>query len=76
MERVLMTVAEVAAMCQVHRKTVVRAIARGELRALRLGIRGAYRLREEDVEDWLAARAVQAVRPERPVEPVRGFLVA
>ncbi len=71
-----MTVAEVAAMCQVHRKTVVRAIARGELRAVRLGIRGAYRLREGDVEDWLAARAVPAVRHEPPVEPVRGFLVA
>ncbi len=43
---------------------------------MRLGIRGAYRLRVEDVEDWLAARAVPAIRSERSVEPVRGFLVA
>lgn len=73
-----MTVAEVAAMCQVHRKTVVRAIARGELRAARLGVRGAYRLREEDVDDWLASRLVPLVArtPEPPAPAMRGFLVA
>jgi excisionase family DNA binding protein len=72
----LMTVDEVAALCQVHRKTIVRAISRGELRAARLGIRGAYRLREEDVEDWLASRTVSARRTEPAATAVRGFLVA
>lgn len=77
-EGVLMTVAEVAAICQVHRKTVTRAISRGELRAARLGARGAYRLRQGDVDAWLASRLVAgpAESEEAGAPLVRGFLVA
>lgn len=81
-ERVLMTVGEVAEMCQVHRKTVTRAIARGELRAARLGARGAYRLRIEDVDAWIASRLLPALVPTSDAEarvatrPMRGFLTA
>lgn len=59
----LLTVDEVASMCRVHRKTISRAIQRGELRALRLG---AYRMRGEDVDGWLATRAVKPVLPPHP----------
>ena len=55
-----MTVGDVAEMCQVHRKTVTRAIQSGRLRAARLGARGAYRLRPEDVDRWVAESVVEA----------------
>jgi excisionase family DNA binding protein len=57
-----MTVAEVASVCRVSAKTVTRAIGRGELRALRLGIRGAFRIRAADLDAWLEARAVSPAR--------------
>ena len=72
MER-LMKVSEVASVCQVHPKTVRRAIARGELRAARLGTSGALRVSEDDVTAWIDARCT----PPRPAPPVRrGWLVA
>jgi excisionase family DNA binding protein len=55
----LLTVGEVAEMCQVHRKTVTRAIRIGRLRAARLGVRGAYRLRPDDVDEWIASSVVE-----------------
>jgi excisionase family DNA binding protein len=66
-ERILLTVAEVADRCRVHPKTVMRAIARGELEALRLGERGAYRIRPEDLDSWLDARVVRPPRFARRV---------
>ena len=59
MKERLLTVGDVAEMCQVHRKTVTRAIRSGRLRAARLGARGAYRLRPDDVDRWLAESVVQ-----------------
>lgn len=61
MDERLLTVGDVAEMCQVHRKTVTRAIRSGRLRAARLGARGAYRLRPDDVEQWVADSAVEPV---------------
>jgi excisionase family DNA binding protein len=58
----LLTVGDVAEMCQVHRKTVTRAIRAGRLRAVRLGTRGAYRVRQDDVERWLVESAVEPAR--------------
>ena len=55
----LLTVEDVAEMCQVHRKTVTRAIRSGRLRAARLGARGAYRLRADDVDAWIAGSLVE-----------------
>lgn len=79
----LMTVREVAVLCQVHRKTVTRAIARGELRAARLGEAGAFRIRAADLDAWIEARAIApSARPApgpdaRPAaRPVRGWLTA
>lgn len=61
-----MTVGDVAEMCQVHRKTVTRAIWSGRLRAARLGARGAYRLRPDDVAQWVADSVVQPARVASP----------
>ena len=49
----LLTVGDVAKQCQVSRKTVTRAILSGRLCASRLGARGAYRIRPEDVDRWV-----------------------
>ena len=57
-----MTVAQVAEICQVHGKTVMRAIMRGELRAVRIGARGAHRIRPADVDAWLESRVVRPAR--------------
>src|SRR4051812_29859381 len=74
MTEVLLTVGDVAEMCQVHRKTVTRAIRAGRLRAARLGARGAYRLRHDDVERWLTESLVQPA-PSLPAAPhVAGML--
>lgn len=58
----MLTVAEVAESCRVHAKTVMRAIARGELLAVRLGERGAYRIRPADLDAWIDARVVRPGR--------------
>ena len=42
----LLTPNDVAAYCQVSPKTVLRAIQSGRLSAVRLGVRGAYRVTE------------------------------
>ncbi len=60
----LLTPADIARRCQVSTKTVLRAIHASELRASRLGVRGAYRIREEDLEAWLSATASRAPRLE------------
>src|SRR3954453_449391 len=53
----LLTIEQVAACCQVSSKTVYRAIRRGALRASRLGMTGAYRLKPEEMESWIEASA-------------------
>src|SRR5919108_1453088 len=49
---------DVAELCQVSTKTVLRAIRNGRLRAFRLDARGAYRIRPDDVEAWLRSSSV------------------
>jgi excisionase family DNA binding protein len=49
---------DVAELCQVSTKTVLRAIRAGRLHACRLGTRGAYRIRQEDLEAWLRGSAL------------------
>jgi excisionase family DNA binding protein len=53
----LLTVAEVAATMRVSNMTVYRLIKTGELPALRVGKN--YRIRESDVDAYLAERSVQ-----------------
>lgn len=51
----LLTIEQVAGLCQVSTKTVYRAIRRGSLAACRLGSGGAYRVRPEEMERWIEA---------------------
>jgi len=53
----LLTPSQVAEHVQVSTKTVLRAIARQDLRAAQIGRSRAWRIRPEDVEAWLEARA-------------------
>ncbi|MCQ3810065.1 MAG: helix-turn-helix domain-containing protein [Acidimicrobiia bacterium] len=54
----LMTVAEVAALMRVSTMTVYRLIKARDLPAVRIG--KSYRLREGDVDSYLASRYTQA----------------
>ncbi|MGH9136030.1 MAG: helix-turn-helix domain-containing protein [Acidimicrobiales bacterium] len=54
----LLTPAEVASMLRVSNMTVYRLIKSGELRALQIG--KSYRLREDDVDAYLASRYTEA----------------
>jgi len=68
----LLTVGDVAQLCQVHRKTVTRAIQAGRLRAVRLGRRGAYRIKPEDLDQWIADSAIGETTSELPARiPIR-----
>lgn len=77
----LLTVGDVAQLCQVHCKTVTRAIQAGRLRAVRLGRRGAYRIRPEDLDQWIADSAIGPPAPMTATpdislrRPARGRLV-
>ncbi|MDQ3680858.1 MAG: helix-turn-helix domain-containing protein [Actinomycetota bacterium] len=53
-----LTVAEVAAQLRVSNMTVYRLITAGELAAVRVG--KSYRLREDDVNKYLADRYTEA----------------
>ncbi len=53
-----MTVNEVADLLRVSRMTVYRLIKEGQMSALRVG--RSYRLREDDVDDYLSQRYTQA----------------
>ena len=55
----LLTVAEVASVMRVSRMTVYRLIRRGQLKAIRVGRN--YRVREEDLNEYLEAQAVSGV---------------
>jgi excisionase family DNA binding protein len=57
----LLTVEQVAELCQVSTKTVYRAIRSGALAACRLGKGAAYRVKPEEMERWLDASS--AARP-------------
>lgn len=64
----LLTPADVSAVCQVSCKTVLRAIGRGDLRASRLGRRGAIRVRVSDLEAWLRNETVPEARRKQTAE--------
>ena len=53
-----LTVAEVAAMLRVSNMTVYRLINAGDLPAVRVG--KSYRLREDDIDKYLADRYTEA----------------
>jgi excisionase family DNA binding protein len=53
----LLTVSEVAAVMRVSNMTVYRLIKTGELPAVRIG--HSFRIRETELEAYLAARSVQ-----------------
>lgn len=68
MDDSLLTPDQVAARVQVSRRTVDRAIERGELEASELASRGCWRIRPAAVDDWLALRsnrrrAPSAIKP-------------
>ena len=64
----LLTIEQVADLCQVSTKTVYRAIRSGALKACRLGRGGAYRVKPEEMERWIEA-CIGAAR-ERPAPRV------
>lgn len=67
----LLTVADVADLVQCSRKTVMRAIHAGDLRAAQLASRGTWRVRLEDVDAWIELRSLPPAPPEvDPVLPV------
>lgn len=53
----LMTIATAAETCSVSRRTIERAIERGELRAAVLGEKSGRRIRREWLDAWIDARA-------------------
>ena len=53
-----LTVAEVAALMRVSTMTVYRLIKAGELASVRVG--KSYRVREDDIDRYLAARYTEA----------------
>ena len=52
----MLTVAEIVDMLKVHEQTVRRWIKAGELRAIILGRKSGYRVRESDLRAFLAER--------------------
>ncbi len=55
----LLTGGEVATMLRVSNMTVYRLVQSGELRALKIG--KSYRLRDDDVDAYLAGQYTQAM---------------
>ena len=56
--KAFLTVAEVAALMRVSTMTVYRLIKAGDIAAVRVG--KSYRIREDDVDRFLAARYTEA----------------
>ena len=52
----MLTVAEIVDMLKVHEQTVRRWTKTGELRAIILGRKSGYRVRERDLQAFLAER--------------------
>lgn len=51
--RRFLTTGTAAQLASCHRTTILRAIERGELEAVRLGEHGDHRIRAESFEEWL-----------------------
>jgi excisionase family DNA binding protein len=65
----LLTIEQVADLCQVSTKTVYRAIRSGALTACQLGRGGAYRVKPEEMESWIEAcsrRGAPVAPPQSP----------
>jgi excisionase family DNA binding protein len=62
----VLTPEQVAERVQVHTRTVMRAIASGDLVASQLARRGCWRITEQAVEAWLEARSNRQ-QPQRTV---------
>jgi excisionase family DNA binding protein len=70
----LLTPNDVADLCQISPKTVMRAIRSGRLAAARLGKRGSFRIAPDDVDAWIAdSRLTTSPTREGRVRP-RGHL--
>lgn len=69
---ILLTVAQVAEICQVSRRTIERAIADGRLRAAPLGRHGAPRIRPEWLDEWIDGSVRHARKPRRPTIDLHG----
>ena len=67
----LLTIDQVADLCQVSTKTVYRAIRSGALTACQLGKGGAYRVKPEEMEVWIEACSGRAA-PAHPATPDGG----
>ncbi len=50
----LLTLDQVAERCQVHPRTIRRAIQMGDLEAVQLPIRGGLRVQVKSLEDWIS----------------------
>lgn len=61
----VLTAEQVAHLVQVSRKTVMRAIAAGDLEASQLAERGAWRINERAISRWMEYRS-NRIRPRRP----------
>ena len=66
----LLTVAVVAERLALHVKTVRRLIARGDLRAVRIGT--AVRVHPDDLEELVNRKRERAAPPPAPLRAVRG----
>jgi excisionase family DNA binding protein len=66
----LLTIAQVAERLQVSEKTVRRAIRTRGLRAFQVAGRDTWRVRPEDLEEWLEQRSNRAHPEPRDVTPV------
>ena len=64
----LLTPEWIAERCEISTRTVMRAIRAGELKASQLAERGCWRIKPEDLDAWIEARANRA-RTARPPSP-------
>lgn len=67
----LLTVEELAAMVDMHPRTIRRYLREGQLKAIKVG--GEWRIKREDAEVFLGG-TVQAVRKKETIEDITAFL--
>lgn len=57
-ENPILTVADVAALLRISRKSVLRLVSKG-LRGYELPLRGGWRFRRQEILDWMDARRME-----------------
>lgn len=72
----VLTIAEVAERLRVDKRTVRRAIRRGDLVASRLGQRGAYRILAREAQAWFARSVVEPARDPQTADRPRAQATA